>query len=347
MMYRSLASWIDPRTADRDRSSRTAILLDLDVRRGHQRRSLRESLRGAIQDGRLTAGTRLPSSRVARRGARPVARRRHRHVRPARPGGLSRHPATLGADGRGRAPGRHVRPGATAAAWRYDFIATNAGHLALPAVAVAPRARDGAPRHARRSARLRRPPRPDRAARDARGLPRPGARRAGRPVADGHHPGVQPVARPAVPDPRRARGADDRGRDAVTAHAVGHHQGRGGLRLVGVPMDDHGPRLDVLDRLCARTPSSSLRPTSSRRGQVMAAERRMALVAWARAPRPPPHRGRLRRREPLRPAADRGAPGSRPEPRRPRRDGLEDPRPRAAAGLAEPAGASSSGRSSR
>ena len=41
----------------------TELLLEVDLRRGRLRRSLREALRGATQDGRLPAGTRLPSSR--------------------------------------------------------------------------------------------------------------------------------------------------------------------------------------------------------------------------------------------------------------------------------------------
>jgi len=39
------------------------LLLELELRRGRLRQSLRAALRGAIQDGRLVAGTRLPSSR--------------------------------------------------------------------------------------------------------------------------------------------------------------------------------------------------------------------------------------------------------------------------------------------
>jgi GntR family transcriptional regulator/MocR family aminotransferase len=39
------------------------LFLDLELRRGHMRRSLRESLRAAIQEGRLAPMTRLPSSR--------------------------------------------------------------------------------------------------------------------------------------------------------------------------------------------------------------------------------------------------------------------------------------------
>jgi GntR family transcriptional regulator/MocR family aminotransferase len=48
---------LDEATGGRD------VFLDIDLRRGYLRRNLRSALRDAIQDGRLTAGTRLPSSR--------------------------------------------------------------------------------------------------------------------------------------------------------------------------------------------------------------------------------------------------------------------------------------------
>jgi GntR family transcriptional regulator/MocR family aminotransferase len=44
-------------------SAGRAILLELDLQRGQLRRNLRGALRAAIQEGRLSAGTRLPSSR--------------------------------------------------------------------------------------------------------------------------------------------------------------------------------------------------------------------------------------------------------------------------------------------
>jgi GntR family transcriptional regulator/MocR family aminotransferase len=47
---------------DEARGSRE-LLLELELRRGQLRRSLREALRSAIQEGRLVAGTRLPASR--------------------------------------------------------------------------------------------------------------------------------------------------------------------------------------------------------------------------------------------------------------------------------------------
>ena len=62
------------------------------------------------------------------------------------------------------------------------------------------------------------------------------------------------------------------------------------------------------------------RPTTSRRGPCMSAERRAALVAWATRGRADRARGRLRRRVPLRPRADRGAAGARARARHLRRD---------------------------
>jgi GntR family transcriptional regulator/MocR family aminotransferase len=50
------------RATDEARGGRD-LLVELDLRRGRMRESLRESLRTAIQDGRLSAGTLLPSSR--------------------------------------------------------------------------------------------------------------------------------------------------------------------------------------------------------------------------------------------------------------------------------------------
>ena len=44
-------------------SSSRALMLELDLRRGRMRHGLQQALRTAIQEGRLTAGTRLPSSR--------------------------------------------------------------------------------------------------------------------------------------------------------------------------------------------------------------------------------------------------------------------------------------------
>jgi GntR family transcriptional regulator / MocR family aminotransferase len=56
-MNASLTAGVDEATGGRD------VFLEIDLRRGYLRRNLRSALREAIQQGRLVAGTRLPSSR--------------------------------------------------------------------------------------------------------------------------------------------------------------------------------------------------------------------------------------------------------------------------------------------
>jgi GntR family transcriptional regulator / MocR family aminotransferase len=56
-MVTPIVSGADEATGGRD------VFLDIDLRRGYLRRNLRSALREAIQQGRLVAGTRLPSSR--------------------------------------------------------------------------------------------------------------------------------------------------------------------------------------------------------------------------------------------------------------------------------------------
>src|SRR4051812_10996494 len=53
-----------PTVAADEASASHALLLDLDLRRGRMRNGLQQALRTAIQDGRLAAGTRLPSTRT-------------------------------------------------------------------------------------------------------------------------------------------------------------------------------------------------------------------------------------------------------------------------------------------
>jgi len=113
-----------PTDVHRDRSSGAGLYLELDVRRGRQRRSLRESLRDAIRDGRLVGGTRLPASRVL-----------------AADLGLSRGVVTdaydqLALEGylaitpRAAPTVAHIQPAETCAPevpparWRYDFVPT-------------------------------------------------------------------------------------------------------------------------------------------------------------------------------------------------------------------------------
>jgi len=62
-MTRATGAQIDEASHRRSPRGARALLLELELRRGHLRQSVREALRAAIQDGRLRAGTRLPASR--------------------------------------------------------------------------------------------------------------------------------------------------------------------------------------------------------------------------------------------------------------------------------------------
>ena len=96
----------------------------MDVRRGRQRRSLRELLRSAIQDGRLTAGTRLPASRVLADDlglSRGVVTDTYDQL--ALEGYLEIRPRSAPTVATVRQP-EAVPPEPSAPIWRYDFIAT-------------------------------------------------------------------------------------------------------------------------------------------------------------------------------------------------------------------------------
>ena len=95
---------------------------------------------------------------------------------------------------------------------------------------------------------------------------------------------------------------------------------RSGLRVVPVPVDEHG--LDVA--ALARTPARVVVVTPAHQaptGVVLAPERRQQLVEWAHARGRVRHRGRLRRRVPLRPPAGRRRAGAGAGPGG--RDGLD------------------------
>ena len=164
---------------------------------------------------------------------------------------------------------------------------------------VALHARGPAP-HPRPRARLPGRARRARAARPTRRLPRPRPRRGGRPRA---RPGDR--GRPAG---LRAAGPCA-GRPARTAAAVCRRGPRLpryraqladlGADVVGVPVDADGLRVDLL----AGTGADAVLATPAHQsptGAALAPERRRALVDWA-PEGPRRHRGRLRRRVPLRP----------------------------------------------
>ncbi len=270
-----------PTSADRDRSSRTSLLLDLDTRRGHQRRSLREELRGAIQDGRLTAGTRLPSTRVL---ADELALSRgvvtDAYDQLALEGYLDIRPRSAPVVAAVR-QATTCDPEPPPPTWRHDFVATK------PDTSLFPRTQW------RRALEMALHDMPDEALDygDHRG------RIELRETLAGYLGRVRGVR----VDPSRmvitqgfsqsldllcrilaARGARTIAVETPSLASLWETIEASGLRLVGVPMDDHGPRLDVLDRL---SPDAFVVSPAHQfpSGQVMAAERRLALVAWARA----------------------------------------------------------------
>ena len=270
-----------PTSAQRDRSSRTSLLLDLDTRRGHQRRSLREELRGAIQDGRLTPGTRLPSTRVL---ADELALSRgvvtDAYDQLALEGYLDIRPRSAPVVAAVR-QAETCDPEPLRQTWRYDFIATT------PDISLFPRSQW------RRALETALHDMPDEALDygDHRGrieLRETLAGYLGRVrgvrvdparmvVTQGFSQSLDLLCRTLA-----ARGARTVAVETPSLPSLWETVKSAGLRLVGVPMDDNGPRVDVLDRLApdAFVVSPAHQFPS---GQVMAAERRLALVAWARA----------------------------------------------------------------
>ena len=109
-----------------------------------------------------------------------------------------------------------------------------------------------------------------------------------------------------------------------------------GLELVGVPMDGDGPRLDVLDRLTPIAVRRLAGPPVPER-PVMAAGPALGARRLGAPPRSAHHRGRLRRRVPLRPDAHRRRSRASTRARHPCRYGLQGACSRAPDRLAEPA----------
>ena len=89
------------------RTSSSEVLIELDRSRARGLRvQIEDQLRGAIRSGRLATGSALPSSRAARRRPRRHPWRRRRRLRPARRRGLPR----VGAGGRDIVKAAAARP---------------------------------------------------------------------------------------------------------------------------------------------------------------------------------------------------------------------------------------------
>ena len=264
----------------RDGSSHVGLLLDLDTRRGRQRRSLRESLRAAIQDGRIVPGSRLPSSRALADSlglSRGVVTDTYDQL--ALEGYLEIAPRAAPVIAQVR-PRDACPPDPPARTWRFDFTAT------APDIGLFPRSAW------RRALEVALHDAPDDAFDygDHRGrieLREALAAYLGRVrgvrvqperivVTQGFSQGLDLICRALA-----ARGATTVAVENPSLEHLWATVEAAGLRLVGVPMDEHGPRLDVLDRLGpdALVVSPAHQYPS---GQVLSPDRRTSLVAWAR-----------------------------------------------------------------
>jgi GntR family transcriptional regulator/MocR family aminotransferase len=256
-----------------------ALLLELELRRGHLRQSVREALRASIQDGRLHAGTHLPSSRrlaidlgvsrgVVSDAYDQLVSEGYLEVRPRSAPVVA---AVVGATA--------ALPEPTPPSWRFDFIGTT------PDVSLFPR-----------RAWLRALERGLRNAPDlAFDYGDPRGRIELRQVLSAYLARVRGVRI----DPSRivltqgfTQGLD------LLCRVIAGHGGRNvavetpsfpdqwttiresRLRVVGCPVDGSGIQVDALEGLSASavivTPAHQF-PT----GAVLAPGRRGALVAWA------------------------------------------------------------------
>ena len=273
------------------------------------------ALRGAIRDGRLAAGTscrRAARSRPARASRAASSSRRTSSSSPratssSRPGG-----ATRVARGRQHA-GRRAAPSRSRATCAFDFRPGRPGRHRVPA------RRPGCDRSAassRGAGRAASRTSADAASRSCGSPSRRYLNRVRGTAADpsrvvictGFAQGLGLTSR-ALAATRRA--ADRRRRGSVGRRVPGDDRRRRAWRswprsrstTTGSVVD----RLDAADADAVVVTAAHQYPT----GGVLPPERRAALVAWAERRGAHDHRGRLRRRVPLRPRADRRAPGPR------------------------------------
>ena len=281
---------------------------------------LRRQLAGALRDG-IRAGPaahRRPPARVARarRGARRLARRRHRRLRAADGRGLAGRQARSRHRRGGRAgPRAAARRRSAQRPCALRLHADDARRLALPAPPVGPRRRACGGGGSRRGARLRQRLRQPRAARGAGGLPRPrpGDRRRARRRSSSAPATLQATrllfAVLAARGVRRVAFEDPSLADHWDAAL------RAGLEPVPIALDAEGLRVDALEAADADvvvvTPEPPV-PDRRRHGTRAAA----GAARVGERGRAADRRGRLRRRVPLRPPAARRAARPRPRARR-------------------------------
>ena len=273
------------------------VFLDIELQRGSLRRNLRMALREAIQQGRLAAGTRLPSSRrlasdlqvsrgvvadtydqLAAEGYLAVAPRQAPLVVAV----AAPTPLTIEAERR---------------TWPIDFVATTPDVELFPRRAwlrAMERAMRAAPNAAFDYGDHRGRPELRLALREYLGRVR-GVRTEPERivVTQGFTQALFLLSRVL-----RAGGARTLTFETPSAQTPWATVASAGLSLEAAPVDDHGLRTDRLTRSAGDavlvTPAHQF-PT----GSVMAADRRAALVSMGAGAGPSHHRGRLRRRIPL------------------------------------------------
>ena len=290
------------------------ILLAVERRRGAVVSSLQAQLRD--RDPRWSAQARRggPRHPAAGGGARHQPRQRGRGVRPPCRGRLPREPARLGHPRRPRRAIRHRRRAAatgpsTPATYDLRPGGPDVGLFPWPAWAraamtVSRTAPEGILQYGD-------PAGQPAAARGPGRLPRPHPRRGGAPGRARRHRRRHAVARAPVPHPRAPGGPGDRrgGPWAELARTQAHP--RGGARADPGAGRRGGDRRVVAGReRRERGPRHTGAPLSRRRGAVgRPAACPGALGPRCQALRSPDHRGRLRRRVPVRPPGGRRAPG--------------------------------------
>ena len=202
------------------------VFLDIELRRGRCGATCACALREAIQDGRLAAGTRLPSSRrlaTDLQVSRGVVADTYDQLAAE---GYLAVAATTGAAGRrGRAPptpldrsSRNARPGrSTSSPRRRTWSCSRAGPGCAPRSArcALRRTRHSTTATTAAASSFGRPSR----------LPRPRPRRPHRARADRRHPGLHPGASTSSRRVLRARGARTIDvRDAVRSRPAGRRR---------------------------------------------------------------------------------------------------------------------------
>ena len=269
---------------------------------------------GPAGDGRaaaLLAGVGRRARRLPRAGAGLL--------RPAAGRGLPDHPHRLGDPGGGRrlpaaGPAGRRRRAAAAAGGRLPARRARPGRFPRARLAVG--AARGRPRGARRTARLRRPARQRGAARGARrptcaGSAAPSPTPSGWWSAAGSPRGSNLVLR-ALARRRRAAGRGRGPRATATSAAVAARAGLAG----------RAPSASTRTAWTSARSAASGRPRGGRHAGPPVPHRRGAgrrsggrrWSRWASDARRYDHRGRLRRRVPLRPGTGRGAAGPGPRP---------------------------------